>query len=92
MSDTLKPYELDERDKMLIYSLAKNNMNVSDVSRELFMHRNTVVYNLERIKRKTGLSPFSFGDLVKLVKKADGSEVYYCPKCGAKMDGAHHVE
>lgn len=64
---------LSDRDKQIINSLAKNNMNVSEVSRELFMHRNTVVYNLERIKRLTGLNPTSFFDLVELVRRAGGN-------------------
>lgn len=74
MPDELKPYELDEIDKTLIFSLAKNNMNVSEVSRKLFMHRNTVVYNLERIKRLTGLNPMSFFDLVELVRRVGEGE------------------
>lgn len=74
MPDELKPYELDERDKTLIFSLAKNNMNVSVVSRKLFMHRNTVVYNLERIKRLTGLNPMSFFDLVELIRRVGEGE------------------
>lgn len=66
--------ELSERDKEIIRSLAQNNMKVSDVARDLYMHRNTVIYNLERIERETGLSPFCFYDLVKLVEKVDGEK------------------
>ena len=33
----------------------ENNLNVSETSRKLFVHRNTLVYRLEKIKKLTGL-------------------------------------
>ena len=45
----------------LIYQLPtinkffENNLNVSETSRKLFVHRNTLVYRLEKIKKLTGL-------------------------------------
>lgn len=45
-------------------------MNIGEVSRQLFMHRNTVTYHLDKVKRQTGLDPRRFYDLVELVKMA----------------------
>lgn len=46
------------------------SMNIGEVSRQLFMHRNTVTYHLDKVKRQTGLDPRRFYDLVELVKIA----------------------
>jgi carbohydrate diacid regulator len=58
-----------ERCKIII-ALADNKMNVSAVSRQLYMHRNTVAYNLEKIKQITGKDPLNFYDLYRLVMLA----------------------
>lgn len=47
-----------------------NSMNVGEVARQLFMHRNIVTYHLDKVKRQTGLDPRRFYDLVELVKIA----------------------
>jgi DNA-binding PucR family transcriptional regulator len=54
---------LSEVRKDIILSLANHNMNESEVARELFMHRNTVVYNIMRIRQITGKDPMNFYDL-----------------------------
>ena len=59
---------MDERDVKIILALADNRMNATEVSRVMFMHRNTVVYHIEKIKRITGLDPTDFHDLCKLVQ------------------------
>ena len=46
------------------------NMNVTDVARAIFAHRNTVLYHLNKVKQQTGLDPRRFYDLVELVKIA----------------------
>ena len=38
-----------------IQKFFENNLNVSETSRKLFVHRNTLVYRLEKIKKLTGL-------------------------------------
>ena len=48
----------------------KNNMNVTDVARAIFAHRNTVLYHLNKVKQQTGLDPRRFYDLVELVRMA----------------------
>lgn len=45
-------------------------MNVTDVTRAIFTHRNTVLYHLDKVKRQTGLDPRRFYDLVELVRMA----------------------
>ena len=59
---------MDERDVEIILALADNNMNESETSRALYMHRNTVIYRLRKVKRLTGLDPMNFHDLCKLVQ------------------------
>lgn len=46
---------LDRETLMTIQSFFDNNLNVSETSRKLFVHRNTLVYRLEKIKKLTGL-------------------------------------
>jgi len=46
---------LDRESLMTIQSFFENNLNVSETSRKLFVHRNTLVYRLEKIKKLTGL-------------------------------------
>ena len=62
--------ELSEERCKIIIALANNRMNVSEVARQLYMHRNTVAYNLERIKQITGKDPLNFYDLYRLVMLA----------------------
>lgn len=59
--------ELSEDRCKIILSLADNKMNVSEVSRQLYMHRNTVVYHINRIRQITGKDPLNFYDLYRLV-------------------------
>ena len=49
---------IDSLDKETLFTIQKffeNNLNVSETSRKLFVHRNTLVYRLEKIKKLTGL-------------------------------------
>ena len=41
-----------------------NSLNVSETSRNLFMHRNTLMYRLDKIERMTGLNLRKFSDAV----------------------------
>lgn len=50
----------------IILSLAHNNMNVSETARQLYLHRNTLAYNIERIHKLTGYNPLNFWDLHEL--------------------------
>jgi len=46
---------LDQETLFTIYKFFENNLNVSETSRKLFVHRNTLVYRLEKIRKITGL-------------------------------------
>ena len=50
------PLESLDRDTLItIQAFFENNLNVSETSRKLFVHRNTLVYRLEKIRKLTGL-------------------------------------
>lgn len=55
---------LDEETLQTIYKFFENNLNVSETSRQLFVHRNTLVYRLDKIERLTGLDLRKFDDAV----------------------------
>ena len=46
---------LDQETLFTIHKFFENNLNVSETARKLFVHRNTLVYRLEKIKKLTGL-------------------------------------
>lgn len=52
----------DEEELMTAYTFFDNNLNVSETARKLFIHRNTLVYRLEKIQKKTGLDVRVFED------------------------------
>ena len=49
------PMDLDEETLTTINKFFENNLNVSETSRQLFVHRNTLVYRIEKIQKSTGL-------------------------------------
>lgn len=57
---------MNEREKQIINAMVLCDMNVLRVSRQLYMHRNTVEYWIAQIYAKTGLNPKVFLDLEKL--------------------------
>ena len=56
------PTDLDEETLGTISKFFENNLNVSETSRQLFIHRNTLVYRVEKIQKSTGLDLRSFDD------------------------------
>lgn len=56
------PSNLDEETLNTINRFFENNLNVSETSRQLFVHRNTLVYRIERLQRSTGLDLRNFDD------------------------------
>ena len=56
------PSELDEETLNTLNKFFENNLNVSETSRQLFVHRNTLVYRIEKIQKSTGLDLRSFDD------------------------------
>lgn len=59
---------LSERQCQIVEAMADHNMNAAVVARELNFHRNNVVYHIEQVKKKTGLDPRCFYDLVELLE------------------------
>ncbi|MGW8113743.1 PucR family transcriptional regulator [Caproicibacterium sp. NSD3] len=55
---------LDHETLFTIQRFFENNLNVSETSRKLFVHRNTLVYRLEKIKKITGLDLREFEDAI----------------------------
>ena len=58
LSEVFKHGSLDTLDKETLQTIQvffDNNLNVSETSRKLFVHRNTLVYRLEKIRKLTGL-------------------------------------
>lgn len=56
------PLDLDEETLTTINKFFENNLNVSETSRQLFVHRNTLVYRIEKLQKSTGLDIRIFDD------------------------------
>ena len=58
LREVFKKNSLDSLDQETLFTINKffeNSLNVSETSRKLFVHRNTLVYRLEKIRKLTGL-------------------------------------
>ena len=56
------PDEIDEEMLHTVNKFFENNLNVSETSRQLFIHRNTLMYRIEKLQRATGLDIRVFDD------------------------------
>lgn len=56
------PEQLDEETLVTIYKFFENSLNVSETARQLFVHRNTLVYRIEKLQKATGLDIRNFDD------------------------------
>lgn len=56
------PDDLDEETLNTINKFFENNLNVSETSRQLFVHRNTLVYRIEKLEKSCGLDVRKFDD------------------------------
>lgn len=56
------PDTFDEETMVTINKFFENNLNVSETARQLYVHRNTLVYRLEKLQRSTGLDIRVFED------------------------------
>ena len=52
----------DDEELTTVFSFFENNLNISETARQLYVHRNTLVYRLEKIQKKTGLDVRKFDD------------------------------
>ena len=69
LSEVFKKGSIDSLDEETLFTIQKffeNNLNVSETSRKLFVHRNTLVYRLEKIKKLTGLDLREFDNAIVL--------------------------
>lgn len=58
------PDDFDEETIVTINKFFENNLNVSETSRQLFIHRNTLVYRLDKLQKSTGLDLRIFEDAI----------------------------
>ena len=56
------PLDLDDETLTTINKFFENNLNVSETSRQLFVHRNTLVYRIEKLQKSSGLDIRVFDD------------------------------
>lgn len=85
LQEVFKKGSLDSLDRetlMTIQCFFENNLNVSEASRKLFVHRNTLVYRLDKIRKLTGLDLREFEHAITfkvalMVRKYLDSEVKY---------------
>ena len=61
LGDT-NPGDFDEEILTTVNKFFENNLNVSETSRQLFVHRNTLVYRIEKLEKSTGLDVRTFDD------------------------------
>ncbi len=67
LQEVFKKNPIDALDKETLFTIHmffENNLNVSETARKLFVHRNTLVYRLEKIKKLTGLDLREFDDAI----------------------------
>lgn len=64
--------DLTLKNKEVIQGYAENDMNLSKTAVDMHHRKNTVAYHLEQIKKKTGLNPKVFYDLVELLDLLHG--------------------
>ncbi len=58
------PEDLDDETLTTINKFFDNNLNVSETSRQLYIHRNTLVYRLDKLQKSTGLDLRTFDDAI----------------------------
>ena len=58
------PDDFDEETLTTINKFFENSLNVSETSRQLYIHRNTLVYRLDKIQKSTGLDLRIFEDAI----------------------------
>ena len=64
MFDGRSPDDFDEETLTTINKFFENSLNVSETSRQLYIHRNTLVYRLDKLQKSTGLDIRVFEDAI----------------------------
>ena len=62
--DGKAPDDFDEETLVTIDKFFENSLNVSETSRQLYIHRNTLVYRLDKLQKSTGLDLRVFEDAI----------------------------
>lgn len=62
--DNKSPDDFDEETLATINKFFENSLNVSETSRQLYIHRNTLVYRLDKLQKSTGLDLRVFEDAI----------------------------
>lgn len=62
--DGKSPDEFDDETLTTINKFFENSLNVSETSRQLYIHRNTLVYRLDKLQKSTGLDLRAFEDAI----------------------------
>ena len=62
--DGKSPDDFDEETLTTINKFFENSLNVSETSRQLYIHRNTLVYRLDKLQKNTGLDLRVFDDAI----------------------------
>lgn len=62
--DEKSPDEFDEETLQTINKFFENSLNVSETSRQLYIHRNTLVYRLDKLQKSTNLDLRKFEDAI----------------------------
>ncbi len=79
------PFTIDDEIIKTVNKFLENNMNVSETSKQLCMHRNTLVYRIEKLQKATGLDVRNFDDaltfkialmVANYVKYLENTEIY----------------
>ena len=60
------PEIFDEETMNLVEKFFENNLNTSETARKLYIHRNTLIYRLDKIQKETGLDLRTFDDALML--------------------------
>lgn len=58
------------RQAEVIVSLADNNLNARAAARAMYVHYQTLLYNIRQIQKNTGLNPTSYHDMNELLPMA----------------------
>ena len=64
MDFSTKEIFLDEEITSTAEEFIENSLNISETSRKLYLHRNTLTYRLDKIEKETGLNVRKFNDAV----------------------------
>ena len=65
MREVFKRGSIDSLDQETLFTIQRffeNNLNLSETSRQLYVHRNTLVYRFEKLQKKFGLDIRTFED------------------------------